>query len=288
MEVKRVKDWVKEIDFLHHWPFIGMHLSVLLVFWSGTSLAAVLICIGAFFIRMFGITAGYHRYFSHRSFQTSRPFQFFLAFLGASSTQMGPLWWAAHHRHHHRHSDEEPDVHSPIIDTFLWSHIGWIMAKDSHNPGYEEKVADLAVYPEIRWIDKNFKVAGLAMFLSMCLYGYLIERFLPSWHTTAAQVIVWGFFVSTVLLYHGTFCINSLTHVWGSRRYKTTDDSRNNFLLSLITLGEGWHNNHHAYCGASKMGFFWWEIDVTYYILKMLSWFHIVWDLKQPPKQAYQ
>ncbi len=285
--VKRFRDWVKEIDWIGSIPFILMHASCLAAFWVGVSPVALLIFVFTLGIRIFGITGGDHRYFSHRSFETSRFFQFVLGFLGASSTQMGPLWWAAHHRHHHRHSDQEPDIHSPIIDTFLWSHFGWVMAKKSHEEDPIVKVPDLAKYPELRWLNKYYIVAGLVFLTAVAALGFFIEHTFPAWKTTAAQVVVWGFFISTVVLYHVTFTINSLSHVWGSRRYETNDDSRNNFFLSLLTMGEGWHNNHHKHCGTAKMGFFWWEVDVTYYILKMLSFLGIVWDLKPPPEKAY-
>ncbi len=288
MEVKRVKDWIKEVDWIGSVPFILMHLSVLLTFWTGVTPAAVAICIFGVFFRLFGITGGYHRYFSHRTYQTSRFFQFILALIGASSTQMGPLWWSANHRHHHRHSDQEPDIHSPIIDTFLWSHIGWIMARPKQKlEDFFAKVPDLAKYPELRWLDRHHNAAALLYLFFVAGIGYMVEIKMPQLHTTMAQFIVWGFFVSTVMLYHVTFSINSLTHLWGTRRYKTNDDSRNNFLLGVLIMGEGWHNNHHKYAGSVRQGFYWWEIDVTYYILKTLSWFHIVWDLRAPPKQAY-
>jgi stearoyl-CoA desaturase (delta-9 desaturase) len=218
---------------------------------------------------MFGITAGYHRYFAHRSFKTSRWFQFVLACLGCSALQKGPLWWAAHHRHHHRFSDEKPDRHSPVTETFWHAHVGWIL-DPKNDPTDFAGIQDFAKYPELVWINRLHWVPGLLLGAACYAFG--------GWGAVAAYV------VSTVVLYHCTFMINSLAHVFGSRRYETTDDSRNNFALALVTMGEGWHNNHHHYQSAARQGFFWWEIDLSYYVLKGLSAVGLVRDLRQPPK----
>ncbi len=251
-------------------PFLLMHLACFTVLLVGISWSAVALCIGLYFVRMFGLTAGYHRYFSHRSYKTSRVFQFLLAVLGCSATQKGPLWWAAHHRRHHRFSDQEGDVHSPVRSGFWWSHVGWILSTKYEATDFDA-IKDFARYPELRWLN-SFHVVPVVVLAVGC---YL----LGGW-----QFLVWGFVISTVLLYHGTFVINSLAHVWGKRRYETNDDSRNNFWLAIITGGEGWHNNHHHYMASVKQGFFWWEIDTSYYILRLLSWFGIVWDLRTPPE----
>lgn len=275
-----------KIDILGNIPFISIHISGLLIFWVGFSWAALILCFALWLIRMFGITAGYHRYFSHRTYKTTRWFQFILAVLGNSSAQLGPLWWAAHHRHHHRYTDTEQDIHSPIIDGFWWSHLGWVMCPQ-YSKTDERQVRDFAKYPELRWLNRFHLTAPIALAISVIAIGILFQEYVPQLKTTCLQMFVWGFCVSTLLLYHTTFTINSLAHIFGYRSFNTTDSSRNNWFLALITLGEGWHNNHHYYPGSERQGFYWWEIDITHYILKLLSWVGIVWDLRTPPKKVY-
>jgi len=253
-------------------PFVLIHLSCVAAFWTGITWQAVAICIALYWLRMFGIGAGYHRYFSHRSYSTGRFFQFILAFLAQSSAQKSVLWWAAKHRHHHLHSDTQQDVHSPRHKGFVYSHLGWVFSR-KHDATDLVKVADLASFPELRWLHK-FEVMPAAVLAVLC---FLIA----GW-----SGLVIGFLWSTVLVYHATFCINSLAHVHGRKRYVTGDDSRNNWLLAFFTLGEGWHNNHHAYQSSARQGFRWWEIDVTFYVLKALSLVGIVWDLRSPPAEV--
>ncbi|MBI4820008.1 MAG: fatty acid desaturase [Deltaproteobacteria bacterium] len=230
----------------------------------------LLYTLGMYLVGMFGITAGYHRYFSHRAYKTSRAFQFALALLGTLTCQKGVLWWASHHRVHHRFSDTDQDIHSPVRRSFWWAHVGWIISR-KHDETLWEKIRDFAKFPEIVWLNKYFLVVN-----TIWAIGWYALAGMPG--------LVWGFFVATVLLWHGTFTINSLTHLFGNRRYDTTDESRNHWLFAIITLGEGWHNNHHYYQSTANQGFFWWEIDVSYYVLKTLSVFGIVWDLRKPPK----
>jgi stearoyl-CoA desaturase (delta-9 desaturase) len=180
------------------------------------------------------------------------------------------IWWAAQHRLHHRYSDTELDPHSPVQDGFWFSHFGWIFAPRNNNVDYSI-VSDLTKYPELVWLNKN-------RYLPAFVLGTVIW-FIGSW-----EGLFVGFLLSTVMLYHGTFAINSLAHVVGRRRYVTGDDSRNNWWLALFTMGEGWHNNHHHFQSSVRQGFRWWEIDMTYYILKMLSWTGVVWDLRAPPE----
>ncbi|MBX3134392.1 MAG: acyl-CoA desaturase [Gemmatimonadaceae bacterium] len=252
--------------------FILVHLAPLAAFWSGVTTTSVILAITLYVVRMFGITAGYHRYFSHRSFKTSRLGQFLFALLAMSSTQKSVLWWAALHRHHHRHSDEEDDVHSPLHRGFFYSHVGWIFDK-KHDATRVEEVPDLAKYPELRFLDRHqlLPAIGLAI-LCFAIDGW--------------SGLFIGFFASTAVLYHGTFFINSLAHVHGSQRYVTGDTSRNNWWLAVITLGEGWHNNHHAYQRSTRQGFRWYEFDPTYYALKVMSWLGLVWDLGEPPAEV--
>jgi stearoyl-CoA desaturase (delta-9 desaturase) len=255
-------------------PFWLVHLACLLVFFVEFSWAAVAVAVALFALRMFGITAGYHRYFSHRAYKTGRVFQFVLALLGTLSVQKGVLWWAANHRAHHKYSDQKEDIHSPIQRGFWWSHVGWILAPDYEATDYK-RIPDMAKYPELRWLNEHYLIPVVAMAVLLYLAG-------------GASWLVWGFAVSTTVLWHVTFMINSLAHVYGSRRYATTDTSRNNFWLALLTMGEGWHNNHHHFMNSTRQGFFWWEIDATYYILKMLSWVGVTWDLIEPPARLLQ
>ncbi|WP_134075926.1 fatty acid desaturase [Nostoc sp. 106C] len=276
-----------KIDILGNIPFISIHIGSLLIFWVGFSWAALITCFALWFIRMFGVTAGYHRYFSHRTYKTTRWFQFVLAVLGNASAQLGPLWWAAHHRHHHRYADTKQDIHSPIVHGLWWSHIGWVMCPQ-YSKTDERNVRDFAQYPELQWLNRFHMTVPIVLAIILTGIGILFQHYIPQLKTTGLQMLVWGFFLSTLLLYHSTFTINSLAHIFGYRRFNTTDTSRNNWFLALITLGEGWHNNHHYYPASERQGFYWWEIDVTHYILKLLSWLGIVWNLRTPPRQIYE
>lgn len=251
-------------------PFLGIHLMCLLAFQTGIRLEWVILGIASYYLRMFAVTAGYHRYFSHRSYKTSRVFQFVLAFLAMTSAQKGVLWWAAHHRHHHKYSDQEPDFHSPLQKGFWFSHVGWILSEESMLTDFK-LVKDFSRYPEILFLNRFHYVPPF-------LYAFLI------YYMWGFPGLVWGFFISTTALYHCTFCINSLTHMIGRVRYKSNDGSRNSFVLAILCCGEGWHNNHHHYQSAVNQGWFWWEVDLSYYILSVLSWFGIVWDLRTPPE----
>ena len=272
-------DWVRVI------PFMLLHLGCLGVFWVGFSWTALAVAAAFYFVRMFGITGFYHRYFSHRTFKTSRAGQFLFALWGSAAIQKGPLWWAAHHRHHHRFSDKENDVHSPSQHGFIWSHVGWITSR-ANFPTRLEYVKDLASYPELRFLDRFDILVTAGVAALMFGLGSLLGHFAPSLGTNGLQILVWGFFVSTVFLFHGTCTINSLCHTFGRVRYETTDTSRNSFILSMITLGEGWHNNHHHFPAATRQGFFWWEVDITYYGLKALSWVGLIWDLRDVPEHV--
>lgn len=249
-------------------PFALIHvLAIAGLFLFGVTPTALVLLVMLFFGRMFFITGGYHRYFAHRSYRTNRVFQFILAFGGASAAQKGPLWWAGHHRNHHRYSDTELDVHSPLRG-FWWSHVGWILC-DKYDETPYDRIKDFAKYPEIRFIEKHNWLPPWLLGIASFLIGGL-----PGLFT--------GFFLSTVLLWHNTFFINSLAHVFGRRRYATEDTSRNNPVLAFLTMGEGWHNNHHYYQASVRQGFFWWEWDPTFYILKALSFVGVVRDLKAP------
>jgi len=266
--------------------FIILHLSCILIFWAGFSWFALAALLISYIVRMFGITAGFHRYFSHRTFKTSRWFQFVLAWIATTSAQKGPLWWAAHHRHHHKYSDTEKDVHSPVKRSFWWSHVGWILS-DRFKDTNTQMVKDLLKFPELRFLNNYHLLPPILLAIATYGLGELLFYLFPESGTSGFQMLVYGFIISTVLLYHGTFTVNSLAHVFGKRRFETNDDSRNNWFISLITLGEGWHNNHHRFPSSERQGFYWWEFDPSHYTLKVLSWFRIVWDLRTPPERVY-
>ena len=269
------------IDWLRVLPFIGLHLACLGVFVVGVSWFAVATALALYAIRMFAITGFYHRYFSHKAFKTSRPMQFLFAAIGAASVQRGPLWWAAHHRHHHRHADTEHDIHSPRHG-FWRSHMGWFLTPRAFATD-AAAIKDLTRFPELRLLDRFDILIPILLAVALFVFGGWLAQHYPNLHTTGPQLLIWGFFVSTVVLFHITVTINSLAHRWGSRRFATRDDSRNNALLALLTFGEGWHNNHHHFPGSARQGFAWWEIDLTYYALRTLAVFGLVWDLKTAP-----
>jgi stearoyl-CoA desaturase (Delta-9 desaturase) len=259
-----------------HWnlsvPFFAVHaIAIVGIFWMGWSWKGAALAIGLYYARMLFVTSAYHRYFSHRTFKTSRWFQFVLAFLAQTSSQKGVLWWAGHHRQHHKLSDKPGDVHSMKLDGFLWSHVGWIVSTKHEATAWEE-IPDLAKYPELRWLNRWHLVPVVTFAVATWLVG--------GWFG-----LLWGFFVSTTILWHGTFTINSLCHWFGRRRYNTTDESKNSLTFALVTLGEGWHNNHHYYPRAVNQGFYWWEIDITYYVLRLMSAVGLVWDLHVVPKK---
>lgn len=250
----------------------AMHAACLLVFFVPVSATVVGLAVAGYLVRMWAITAGYHRYFSHRTYKTSRAFQVVLAALGTSAMQNGPLWWASWHRSHHRFSDQPADPHSPLQRGFWHSHMGWILHSDSDHPDLSN-VADLSQYPELRFLERH-KWWALIAYVALC---YVIG---------GVPGLVWGGALSSVLVLHATALINSLGHRWGSRRYATPDDSRNNAVLAVLTLGEGWHNNHHHAMHSARQGFRWWEIDLTYYSLRLLAAVGVIWQLREPSQRT--
>jgi stearoyl-CoA desaturase (Delta-9 desaturase) len=269
-------DWVRCI------PFLAVHAVCFAVIWVGWSWTAVGVAVALYVIRMFAITGFYHRYFSHKTFKTSRAAQFAFAVVGNSAMQRGPLWWAAQHRHHHQFSDQEDDKHSPHRHGLMWSHMLWIMSRANFATNLRS-VPDLVAYPELCFLDRFDFLVPFLLALSMFFFGWGLEVWYPQLGTTAWQMLIWGFFISTIVLFHATSTINSLSHLFGFKRYNTGDESRNNPILAVITLGEGWHNNHHRYAASVQQGFFWWEYDITFYLLKMFSWVGIIWDMKTVP-----
>ncbi len=260
-------NWVTSI------PFFVMHLVPLLALFTGITWGNVILCLALYVIRMFFITAGYHRYFAHRSYRLGRGMQFIMALGGTMAAQKGVLWWAGHHRDHHLYADQPLDIHSPRKG-FWWSHVGWFLS-DKYKATPESRITDFTTFPELRWLDKHCLVPPTVLAIIILVFGGPSALFI-------------GFFLSTILLYHGVFTINSLAHVLGERRFATTDTSRNNWLLALITLGEGWHNNHHHYRSSTNQGFYWWEFDVSYYVLKALNFVGLASGLRKPPQEALE
>lgn len=260
-------DWLRSIPFLaaHMVPFAALFVVVTWEAW--------VICAVAYLARMFFITAGYHRYFAHRSYKMGRVAQFLMAFGATTAVQKGPLWWAGHHRVHHRFTDLDGDVHSPR-DGFWWSHVGWILST-RYKACDDSAIRDFAAYPELRLLER-FWWTGPVVLAGLC---YLVA----GWGG-----LLIGFFLSTVLLWHATFLVNSMAHVIGRRRFATPDTSRNSLVIALLTGGEGWHNNHHYLPASSRQGFTWWEIDPTWYALRVLSWFRVVRDPKDPPARLLE
>jgi stearoyl-CoA desaturase (Delta-9 desaturase) len=253
--------------------FILLQLSFLLAFTTYFSWTGVLVCLASYVLRMFAITGFFHRYFSHRTFKMGRAMQFFAAFLGTTATQKGPLWWASHHRQHHKTSDTPDDPHNSH-EGFLHSHWLWFLYRESDVVHYDS-IRDLTRFPELAFLTKYYYLPPLLYGIGLYLIG--------GWHWT-----VWGYFVSTVLLSNGTYTINSLMHYYGWQNYSTGDNSRNHWIFALITLGEGWHNNHHRYQASARNGFYWYEFDITYYILRVLSFFGLISDLNPVPEKLLE
>jgi stearoyl-CoA desaturase (Delta-9 desaturase) len=271
-----------QVDWLRCLPFVALHLLCFAALWTGVSATALAVAVGLYLVRVFAITGFYHRYFSHRTFRTSRAFQFVMAVAGNMAAQRGPIWWAAHHRHHHLHAEQEPDLHSPHQHGFWRSHMLWFMT----GAGFRTQtryVRDWLRYPELRALDRYDWVVPVLLAAALGVLGALLDRHAPALGTSAAQMLTWGFVISTVAVYHATYTVNSLAHRWGRRRFATKDDSRNNAVLALLTMGEGWHNNHHHYPASARQGFFWWEIDLTYYGLVVLSGLGLIRDLRPVP-----
>lgn len=255
-------------------PFLILHIAAFVTpFFVPITWTAVGLAVLFYVVRMFGITGVYHRYYAHRAYKTSRWFQFVLTWIGCAALQKGPLWWAGHHRHHHKYSDQEDDPHSPIIRTVWWAHVGWVISGRFRNRP-DGSMKDFERFPELRLLDEVFSwVPGLSL-AALCYW-------IDGW-----SGVVWGFLISTVCLYHGTFLVNSACHLWGTRRYATTDQSKNNWWAAILTLGEGWHNNHHHYQSCARQGFKWWELDVSYYIIRTLGFVGLVWDIREPTPKA--
>lgn len=251
-------------------PLLAFHVGAAIGIYQGGDLSVWGLFALLYFGRMFGITAGFHRYFAHRSYKTSRVMQFLLALLATSASQRGILWWVARHRQHHENADTVEDLHSPVRWGMGHAHIGWLY--DRHDELEIDRVKDWASYPELRLLERYWRVPplllGVGCWMWMGLPGLLI-----------------GFMFSTVCLWHSSFAVASLSHVWGTRAFDTPDQSRNNALIALLTMGEGWHNNHHHYMTSARQGFRWWQVDLSYYGIRLLGALGLVWDIREPPHE---
>jgi stearoyl-CoA desaturase (Delta-9 desaturase) len=250
-----------------------LHVACLSVFFTQSTWRGLSVGLASFFLRAFGLGVGYHRYFAHRSFKTSRAFQFVLAVLGSLAIQRGVLWWAETHRDHHRNADTDSDIHSPSHKGFIYAHSGWFLDEKNRQTKVSS-VMDLARYPELVWLND-----WRWYFLPILSYSSLLYIFF------GGEGLLWGIAISTVALWHATHWIQSMSHSYGGyRRCPSSDNSRNHWLLGVLTLGE-FHNNHHYSPSSCRQGFVWWEIDVGYYVLRLLKSLGVVWDLRVPSKQ---
>lgn len=273
--------WVRVV------PILALHVIALVgLFVFDLALVDLAVAVGLYAVRMFAITGFYHRYFSHKAFKTHRWHQFLWAAIGASATQRGPLWWAAHHRQHHRHTESDEDPHDSRRG-FWWSHLGWILS-ERHFETQQDQIKDFNKFPELVWLDRFDSAMPALLALIVFLFGSMLGAFAPHLGTGGLQMLFWGYLVSTLVLLHVTLCINSLAHRFGSRPYATADTSRNSLPLAVLTLGEGWHNNHHRYCGSARQGFKWWEVDISYYVLRGMAALGLVWDLRGVPQQVLE
>jgi len=261
--------------------FLVFHLACLLAIFTGVSTAAGVTALVLYTVRALGVTAGYHRYFAHRSFRTGRVFQFILAFFGSLSVQGGVLWWVSHHREHHKHTETGKDIHSPTMHGMWRAHMGWMMHEDCLRTS-QANIKDFARFPELKWLQRNYAALIAGQALAIFLFGVVLNYLFPSLGTSGLQMLVWGFFISTVLLWHSTFMVNSVCHRWGGRPYEAGDDSTNNLIVGILTMGEGWHNNHHKFAYSARHGLRWYQIDVTWYLLRLLAMLGVVSDLKLP------
>ena len=251
--------------------------SAVLVFAVPFRWAFVALWAASHFLRAVGLTLAFHRYFAHRAFKMNRAARFVWAFIGTAAMQKGPLWWAGHHVNHHKYADREGDPHSPMVSGIYYAHIGWFLHDTKHDriEASNPVLRDFGRVPEIAWLERWYFIPPLALAAAMFLIGGL------PW-------LVWGFCLPTMTLAHATFAINTVNHLWGSRRFETVDESRNNPVTAIFAVGEGWHNNHHRYQRAARNGFYWWEVDVTWYVIRTMASLGLVWDVQPVPERIYR
>ncbi len=280
--IEAVKTIKKEYLPWRFIPLLILHLSCGLVYFAGFSWVAFGVAFFAYALRMFAVTGFLHRYFAHRSFKTGRITQFVFAFIATASCQRGPLWWAANHRDHHKYSDTPNDTHSPYQLSFFDSHIGWVYWKENLETKHHN-IKDFSKYKELVWLDKYDLIPAALYIVFLYFLGLGLQTYYPGLETGPFQMIVWGFCISTVFLLHMVLSVNTICHLFGKQKFKTTDYSRNNWLMAIFTLGEGWHNNHHRFPNSMRQGFLWYEYDITGYIIRFFALIGLVTDIKPIP-----
>jgi stearoyl-CoA desaturase (delta-9 desaturase) len=257
--------------------FWSVQVSALLVFFVPFHPALVGLWATSHFVRAVGLTLLFHRYLAHRAFKLNRVARFVWAFIGTAAMQKGPLWWAGHHVNHHKFADRDGDPHSPMVSGFYYAHIGWFLNDTRHdrvevtNP----VMRDFSPVPELALLERCFWAPPAILAAVMYLLGGM------PW-------FVWGFCLPTMTLAHSTFAINTVNHMFGSRRFETVDESRNNPVTAFFAVGEGWHNNHHRFQRAARNGFYWWEFDITWYTIKAMEAVGLAWDLQAVPARIYE
>jgi stearoyl-CoA desaturase (delta-9 desaturase) len=270
-------------------PFLGLVASIVLLWGWGLSWVELSLLGAMYVLTALGITVGYHRLFTHRSFETNPAVQFVLAVLGSMAVQGPLLRWVAVHRKHHHHSDGHDDPHSPhhhgtgflgLVRGFWFAHLGWMFQAKPANLGHYVK--DLSRSKWLRAVSGLFPVWVAAGLLLPALLGWLL---LGGW-AGAVLGLVWGGLVRVFLLHHVTWSVNSVCHLWGGRPYPGRDQSRNNFVVGVLSLGEGWHNNHHAFPTSARHGLRWWQIDISYWVIRLLAMLRLARNVKLPEADA--
>lgn len=255
---------------------IALHVGAVGALWFFSWQAVLLTVVLHWLTGGLGICLGFHRLLTHGSFQTYRPVKWFFAWLGGLAGEGTAIDWVADHRKHHAHSDQEGDPHSPN-DGSWWSHAGWLgwklhgPEKSAHNSRW---APDLNKDPVLRAMDYAFLPSHIGLGLALFGLGWWLGGAFMAW-----SFVTWGMFLRLVLVLHATWFVNSASHMWGYRNYETTDKSRNNWWVALVTYGEGWHNNHHAYPRMANHGHKWWEIDLTYRAILLMKRLGLAWDV---------
>jgi len=244
-------------------------------------MTALIVSIVSYLVRLFSISGVYHRYYSHRSYEMSRKLQFVLTFIGTTAGQKGPLSWATSHIKHHQYADCERDPHSPVLRSGLYAHFGWILEKDAL-PTDEKLVKYFLKFPEIVFLNRYHHIGTVSLILALALLGAFLSSYYPELETSALQLVSWGFILPTLIILHGTCVVNSVTHLYGSRRFNTNDHSRNVWWLFPLNIGENWHNNHHQNPRSATTSFVWWEFDFIYLGILALEKIGLVRNVRRP------
>jgi stearoyl-CoA desaturase (delta-9 desaturase) len=270
-------------------PFVGFIVAAVSLWGIGFSWLHLGLMVGMYLLTAVGITIGYHRLFTHRSFDTNRTIKAIFAILGSMAAEGPLLKWVAMHRRHHQHSDEHGDPHSPHLHghglwgmiTGMWhAHVGWIFDADPEN--LERYVGDLKKDRVLRWISNMFPLWVLMSMLVPTVLGGLLSM---SWKG-ALLSFLWGGLARIFLVHHVTWSINSVCHLWGSRDFESQDESRNNFIFGVLALGEGWHNNHHAFPTSARHGLRWWQVDASYWIIRGMEKVGLAHKIRLPSPEA--